>query len=553
MAEHIKIGDISPRIQYMGDGTQTQFTYPFPIFAAADMEVYLDQAKQSTGFTVNGAGQSAGGDVTFTTAPANNVLVTLRRRLAIQRTSDFQESGEFRSKVINDELDYLTAALQQVDDDVDRSLRLDATDTAALLTLPDKTTRANMFLGFDANGDPIATDAAGPPGPTGPGGDMSGSNNLSELTSAATARTNLGLGTAATKNTGTANGDVVELDATGLPAVDGSQLTGISSTDNVSRANIILNAFRIAVNGGLSVMDMVDGVVDEFEDETGVDLPTSTNETYDATNDLYTSLQTTKDGRFDEADASQVDIGDGVANRKHIGFQWVASTTGTISTCKIDLELVNANSDVFCQLYSENAGSPGSAIGSASDTVTLNSAPAEFTFTFATPPSVTNGTTYWMVLTDSSGSGNVRMEQAAHNASYKTGASDTITSITDGSNGTGTAELRLEIVINDVVNMTLVSNATTALAQPDEAFVVLWQEDVDAVTLNTDLKAYASRDGGTTFTQITLAEEAALSTGRILTGTVDISGQPAGTSMKYKIETLNTKEQRIHGVGLEWS
>lgn len=84
-------------------------------------------------------------------------------------------------------------------------------------------------------------------------------------------------------------------------------------------------------------------------------------------------------------------------------------------------------------------------------------------------------------------------------------------------------------------------------------FAVVWQEDVDAITLNTDIKAYASRDGGTTWTQITLAEEANLSTGRILTGTANISGQPAGTSMKYKIETLNAKEQKIHGVSLQWS
>jgi len=103
------------------------------------------------------------------------------------------------------------------------------------------------------------------------------------------------------------------------------------------------------------------------------------------------------------------------------------------------------------------------------------------------------------------------------------------------------------------LNMVLVSNATTALAQPDEAFIVIWEEDVDAVTLNTDLKAYASRDGGTTWTQITLTEEAALTTGQILTGSADISAQPAGTSMKYKIETLNNKELRLHGVGLEWS
>ena len=40
-----------------------------------------------------------------------------------------------------------------------------------------------------------------------------------------------GLGTAASKNVGTSNGNVVELDATGLPAVDGSQLTNLPSPD----------------------------------------------------------------------------------------------------------------------------------------------------------------------------------------------------------------------------------------------------------------------------------------------------------------------------------
>ena len=39
------------------------------------------------------------------------------------------------------------------------------------------------------------------------------------------------LGTAASKNVGTSNGNVVELDATGLPAVDGSQLTNLPSPD----------------------------------------------------------------------------------------------------------------------------------------------------------------------------------------------------------------------------------------------------------------------------------------------------------------------------------
>jgi len=54
-----------------------------------------------------------------------------------------------------------------------------------------------------------------------------------------------GLGTAATQDVGTSNGNVVQLDATGLPVVDGSQLTGIVVTDESLRgtANPHIGAF----------------------------------------------------------------------------------------------------------------------------------------------------------------------------------------------------------------------------------------------------------------------------------------------------------------------
>jgi len=53
-------------------------------------------------------------------------------------------------------------------------------------------------------------------------------NNLSDVSSASAARTNLGLGTAATQDIGTTANDVVQLDGSArLPAVDGSQLTNL--------------------------------------------------------------------------------------------------------------------------------------------------------------------------------------------------------------------------------------------------------------------------------------------------------------------------------------
>ncbi len=159
MAEHIKIGDISPRIQYTGDAVQVGFTYPFPIFVDGDIKVYVDGTLQTitTHYSVTGAGADTGGTVTFVAAPASGDIVTLIRDLSVERSSDFQESGEFRAKVINDELDKIIAMAQEADDGLTRTLHQTSTDAAGSLELPEKAARASKALGFDANGDPVVS------------------------------------------------------------------------------------------------------------------------------------------------------------------------------------------------------------------------------------------------------------------------------------------------------------------------------------------------------------------------------------------------------------
>ena len=122
MTEDIKINAITPRIRYVGDGITTTFSYLFPIFENQDMSIYIDDILQTSNYNVNGAGNTNGGEVVFNTAPQKGQIITLLRNLEIKRTSDFQESGAFRAKAINHELDYQVACLQQLNEKISRSV-----------------------------------------------------------------------------------------------------------------------------------------------------------------------------------------------------------------------------------------------------------------------------------------------------------------------------------------------------------------------------------------------------------------------------------------------
>lgn len=161
MTEHIKMPALNPITRILANGTQVDFTYPFPIFASEDLAVYLNGALQSFGFSVAGAGLTAGGVVTFETAPANGVVVTLARVLPLERVTDFIEGGDFSARAINNELDYLTASIQQVSRGQAQMLRYGDHETPGNITLPERHLRAGKALGFDGNGDPVAVSLAG--------------------------------------------------------------------------------------------------------------------------------------------------------------------------------------------------------------------------------------------------------------------------------------------------------------------------------------------------------------------------------------------------------
>jgi len=109
-------------------------------------------------------------------------------------------------------------------------------------------------------------------------------------------------------------------------------------------------------------------------------------------------------------------------------------------------------------------------------------------------------------------------------------------------------------------NLTLQSVASTASSAPSTGDLVTLIENAEGTaTINTDIKGYVSRDGGSNWTQGTLIDEGSWGTNKKILAfhNLDISGQPSGTSLKYKITTHNqsagSKETRIHATSLAWA
>jgi hypothetical protein len=79
-------------------------------------------------------------------------------------------------------------------------------------------------------------------------------------------------------------------------------------------------------------------------------------------------------------------------------------------------------------------------------------------------------------------------------------------------------------------------------------------KEIDSIALNTDLVFSASRDGGTSWSTFTVAKRfTAAGVSVYDSSTLDISGQPSGVAMKWKMETANNKSVEVCGIYFSWS
>ena len=157
---------------YSGNGSTTQFAYGYKIFADSDLIVII--RTDSTGvetvktltthYTVAGAGDASGGSITFTSGntPASGQTVVIIREVPQTQAIDYIANDPFPAESHEEGLDRATMTTQQVQEELDRSIKLSRTNTMTSTEFTvGATDRANKVLAFNASGELSVTQELG--------------------------------------------------------------------------------------------------------------------------------------------------------------------------------------------------------------------------------------------------------------------------------------------------------------------------------------------------------------------------------------------------------
>lgn len=151
----VSVSNQETQFPYTGNGVTVTFPYNCQVQKAGDLDVYVAGVLVTSGFTINGVGSLSGGSVTFAVAPAAGVSVVIERVVELERTTDYQQNGDFLARVVNPDFDRIWMALQQFGTNLSRVLRFPRSDVNPSTELPAAAQRANKVLGFDSSGNPV--------------------------------------------------------------------------------------------------------------------------------------------------------------------------------------------------------------------------------------------------------------------------------------------------------------------------------------------------------------------------------------------------------------
>lgn len=141
-------------ISYAGDGVSLAFPIPFQFQSASDLKITSTDAggnitTLTTGFVVTGGGGSTG-TLTFTTAPASTVDITIIDDPVWSQETDYVSNDAFPADSHERALDKCVRLVKRLHQRMQRSLRTPDGDPITDLTLGSVDNRKGKYLFFNA-------------------------------------------------------------------------------------------------------------------------------------------------------------------------------------------------------------------------------------------------------------------------------------------------------------------------------------------------------------------------------------------------------------------
>ena len=151
---------------YTGDAADVTFDFTFSVLDEAHILVQLKNTTTgvitdqtiTTHYTVSGTGNLSGstnyttGTITFISAPSASEEVILSRNVPLTQATDYIENATFPAQTHESALDKLTMVAQQQDEQLDRSIKLDAAISGVASTITTATVTADGYLKLNSAG-----------------------------------------------------------------------------------------------------------------------------------------------------------------------------------------------------------------------------------------------------------------------------------------------------------------------------------------------------------------------------------------------------------------
>jgi threonine dehydrogenase-like Zn-dependent dehydrogenase len=140
-----------PRIAYTASGGQTAFAVPFGFLANSDLRVRQNGTllTLTTHYSVSGAGVTGGGGITLASGATAGDSIVIERRTPRTRASAYSVGGALPANVLEDDLDRLVMALQELEHNgVDEStFTIGTSSWSSFVTGLNVTFRYRVFAG----------------------------------------------------------------------------------------------------------------------------------------------------------------------------------------------------------------------------------------------------------------------------------------------------------------------------------------------------------------------------------------------------------------------